>query len=150
MEIYGTQPTGHRRWAIYGLLFFLFSFILGFFSGKIWDIQQAVTKDDGSVSVTKVLDLYSRTRSDEVSFDQFWQVWDKVKQKYVNQPVSDADLFYGAIEGMVRGLDDQHSMYFAPVKAEEFAKDLAGEFEGIGAEIGMKENQIHFRVIIEG
>ncbi len=142
MEIYGTQPTGHRRWAIYGLLFFLFSFILGFFSGKIWDIQQAVTKDDGSVSVTKVLDLYSRTRSDEVSFDQFWQVWDKVKQKYVNQPVSDADLFYGAIEGMVRGLDDQHSMYFAPVKAEEFAKDLAGEFEGIGAEIGMKENQL--------
>ena len=56
--------------------------------------------------------------------------------------MSDVDLFYGAIQGMVAGLKDQHSVYFPPKDAADFAKDLAGEFEGIGAEIGMKENQL--------
>lgn len=142
MNIYGTSTAKQNRWVAYGLLFFLASFALGFFSGKIWNIEQSIRDEDGAVSVARVVDLYSKTHSEEVSFDQFWQVWDKVKQKYVSQPVSDSDLFYGAVQGIVQGLNDPHSAYFPPVKAQEFAKDLAGEFEGIGAEIGLRAGQL--------
>jgi carboxyl-terminal processing protease len=43
---------------------------------------------------------------------------------------------------MVESLDDPYSVYFPPVQAKEFAQNLAGEFEGIGAEIGKKDDQL--------
>jgi carboxyl-terminal processing protease len=46
------------------------------------------------------------------------------------------------MEGMVSALDDPYSMYFKPAFAEEFARDLAGTFEGIGAEVGIKGDVI--------
>lgn len=80
--------------------------------------------------------------SKDVSMSLFWDVWKEVKSHYVKQPVSDADLFHGAVEGMVAALNDPYSMYFKPDLAEEFAKDLEGTFDGIGAEVGIKNDVI--------
>lgn len=118
------------------------SFAGGLFVGNSFGFKKEITNGNGMVDIKKVVNLYGKTRSDKVDFDQFWEVWDKVKERYVGQPVNDVDLFYGAISGMVGGLNDQHSVYFPPKEAEEFSNDLAGEFEGIGAEIGIKENQL--------
>lgn len=80
--------------------------------------------------------------SKDVDFPLFWDVWKTVKERYVKQPVSDLDLFHGAVEGMVAALNDPYSIYLKPTLAEEFAKDLQGTFEGIGAEVGIKNNII--------
>ncbi|HYE60136.1 MAG TPA: S41 family peptidase [Candidatus Kapabacteria bacterium] len=136
------MTTKTKRWILLGFASILFSFGLGLVIGKAWDIHGDVLNASGSVDIVKVMNLYSKTRSSEVDFDQFWRVWDRVKEKYVDQPVNDVDLFYGAIQGLVQGLDDPYSVYFPPTKAEEFTKDLAGEFEGIGAEIGLKADQL--------
>jgi carboxyl-terminal processing protease len=114
----------------------------GIFVGSYYRVQEYVTDESGQVEISKVLELYGKTRSEDVSFDQFWDVWNLVKTKYVEQPVNEADLFYGAIQGLVAGLDDPYSTYFPPIEAREFAKDLAGEFEGIGAEIGVRNEQL--------
>lgn len=93
--------------------------------------------------IAKVINLNRNiNRSESVNFDQFWQVWDLVKEKYAKAPVKDTDLFYGAIQGLVFGLNDPYSVYLPPKSADEFAKGLAGEFSGIGAEIGNKNNQL--------
>ena len=128
----------------YGLavvLLFALSFVGGLFVGNSFGLKKKLMNGK-TVDIAKVINLYGKTRSAEVDFDQFWEVWKKVKDQYVEQPVKDMDLFYGAIAGMVAGLDDQHSVYFPPKEAEEFSKDLSGEFEGIGAEIGIKEGQL--------
>lgn len=127
---------------VVALLFSGAFFILGFFAGNAKSVKDEVTADNGSVDIKKVVDLYGRSRSDKVSFEQFWTVWNMVKSNYVEQPVDETKLFYGAIKGMVSGLDDPYSVYLPPQKAEEFAADLAGEFSGIGAEIGMKDEQL--------
>ncbi len=80
--------------------------------------------------------------SKDVDFPLFWDVWKTVKERYVKQPVSDVDLFHGSIEGMVAALNDPYSIYLKPTLADEFAKDLQGTFEGIGAEVGIKNNVI--------
>jgi carboxyl-terminal processing protease len=127
---------------VLGVLGFLTSFGFGFFVGQDYAIKKMVLDDNGSVDIVKVLNLYSKSRSSSVDFDQFWELWDFVKENYVDQPVSDVDLFYGALEGMVAGLNDPHSIYLPPSNADEFAKSLAGEFEGIGAEIGIRDGQL--------
>ncbi len=117
-------------------------FVIGFFSGTLFDFRKQILENADNIEIKEVISLYSKTRSEQVDFEQFWEIWDKVKDRYVDQPVSDVDLFYGAIEGLVAGLKDPHSVYLPPIDAETFAKDLAGEFEGIGAEIGIRDNQL--------
>lgn len=131
-----------RAWLWLAVILFTLSFGTGLLVGRAWNIQKQITGDKGQVEIAKVLNLYSKSHSDKVKFDQFWDVWDKIKEKYVNQPVDDAQLFYGALQGLVSGLDDPYSVYFPPEKAEEFAKELSGELEGIGAEVGLKEKQL--------
>lgn len=124
-------------WILIGVI--ALSFGAGSVVGMAVDVHRDLLLRADSATMTKVLNLYATSRPTEVDFNQFWTVWDKVKEKYVAQPVDDTKLFYGAIEGMVRGLNDPYSVYFPPKEADEFAKDLAGELEGIGAEIGIKD-----------
>jgi len=72
----------------------------------------------------------------------FWQVWDIVKQNYVHQPVSDANLFYGAVAGIARSVGDPYTEFFTPDEAKKFNENITGKFEGIGAEIGIKSDQL--------
>lgn len=121
-------------------IIWLVIFVGGYFVGSTARVYDEVTGDSGEVEVAKVIDLYQKTRSDEVSFNQFWKIWDMVKEGYVDQPVDDVDLFYAATQGLVQGLNDPYSVYFPPKDAKSFADDLAGEFEGIGAEIGIRDD----------
>lgn len=115
---------------------------LGILIGQRMAIKKQVS-DNTNNEITKVLNLYSNNRKvDEVDFNQFWKVWDEVKSKYYKQPVNDADLFYGAIQGLVYALNDPYSLYLPPKAATEFINSLSGEFSGIGAEIGVKNNQL--------
>lgn len=86
----------------------------------------------------------------EIDFKQFWDVWELVKSRNVDQKATDVDLFYGALEGMVGALGDPYSVYFDPEFAEQFAADLAGTFEGIGAEIGIKQDQLMVIAPLDG
>ncbi len=76
---------------------------------------------------------------DDVSFNMFWEVWQLVKTEYVDSPAADKDLFYGALQGLVWGLEDPYSSFFTPSQANEFNQQLDGTFFGIGAEIGLDE-----------
>lgn len=120
----------------------IFIFAGGFYVGNMRGLSQSLINESGEVDISKVIDLYSKSRSSEVSFEQYWEIWDKIHAKYVTQPVDDAGLFYGSIQGLVSGLNDPYSIYFPPEKAAEFAKDLSGKFGGIGAEIGLRDGVV--------
>ena len=78
----------------------------------------------------------------DVDFSQFWDIWSRVRDGYVHQPVHESQLFYGAIKGAVAALHDPYTEYFDPDEAAEFAKELEGKFEGIGAEIGFRDSKL--------
>lgn len=127
----------------FAVILFVAAFGLGLLTGQMLIVKRQTTDADGNISISKVLNLNrSINKSDSVDFAQFWDVWDTIKEKYVKKDVSDADMFYGAIQGLVYSLGDPYSMYMIPTVADEFAKDLSGEFEGIGAEIGIKGDQL--------
>ena len=49
-------------------------------------------------------------------------------------------MVYGAINGMTNSLGDPYTEFFNPDQAKLFETDLAGSFEGIGVEIGVKND----------
>lgn len=80
--------------------------------------------------------------SKDVDFSLFWKVWDHIHQSYLEQPVSDTKLFYGALDGMVGALGDPYSVFMNPDIAKKFGDELEGSFEGIGAEIGIRDGNL--------
>lgn len=73
----------------------------------------------------------------------FWAVLDKVQTMYYDKKaITSQKLLDGAITGMVSSLGDPYTMYLPPIQNDDFKTNLAGKFEGIGAELGMKDKNI--------
>lgn len=79
-----------------------------------------------------------------VDFSQFWAVWNRVQVDYYDKTkLNPQKMLDGAIAGMVQSLEDPFTMYLPPVANGDFKDGLAGQFQGIGAELGMNAtNQI--------
>jgi carboxyl-terminal processing protease len=116
------------------------SFIAGVFIG---DLRRAParTQAPGTGQVTNK-EAKPDVALKDVDFGAFWDIWKTVKERYVEEPPSDVDMYYGAVSGMVGSLGDPYSVFFDPKVAAKFATELEGEFEGIGAEIGIKHEQL--------
>jgi carboxyl-terminal processing protease len=70
----------------------------------------------------------------------FTQTLELVKRNYVENPDS-KELIQGAIRGMVSNLDP-HSSYMTPRQVKEMKMDIKGEFQGVGIQIGVKNQQL--------
>ncbi|MDO8609804.1 MAG: S41 family peptidase [bacterium] len=78
-----------------------------------------------------------------IDFKLFWDAWNQLDQKYVDKKKLDPQkMFYGAIKGMVASVDDPYTFFMSPNENKQSKDDLGGKFEGIGAQLGMKDNQI--------
>jgi carboxyl-terminal processing protease len=86
------------------------------------------------------------TGSDQVTADQFapfWKVWKILDQKYVAATSTGSQTkVWGAIEGLTASYGDPYTVFFPPVESKMFHDDIAGNFEGVGMEIGIKDKQL--------
>lgn len=113
------------------------SFFVGYFAGN--DRFEAGLTND--VVAGKYSEAPASVKK-EVDFDLFWQVWDILQKDHISKPLSESDLFYGAINGLVDAVGDPYTQFFSPEKAAEFTEQLTGSFEGIGAEIGIRDEKL--------
>jgi carboxyl-terminal processing protease len=120
------------------IVLILLSFVMGFFAGRLGSTD--VDLDAGEVyNLDKIPEFMTR----DVNFELFWQVWDLLKVKYLySESLSNIDLFYGSLAGSVAALGDPYSVFFNPDVASEFTEELNGRFEGIGAEVGIKQGRL--------
>lgn len=78
-----------------------------------------------------------------VDFSQFWNVWQRLQQNYYDKSKLDSQkMLNGAIEGLVQSLGDPFTIYLPPSQNNNFKQGLAGQFSGIGAELGTKDKDI--------
>lgn len=87
----------------------------------------------------------------KVDFAPLWTVMQKLEDTYYDRKAIDPQKFLeGAITGVVSSLGDPYTVYLPPVRNSDFKQGLAGKFEGIGAELGMKGNQIIIVAPLDG
>ncbi len=87
--------------------------------------------------------VFSNTANQEntIDFSLFWKVWNILKDKYVDRGNLDAKkLFYGSIKGMLAATGDPYTTFFDPEEQKSFNEDMSGKFQGIGAEMGMRDD----------
>lgn len=76
-------------------------------------------------------------------FKVFWQAWDLVDQNFVDREAIDTKKrSYGAIQGMLDSLGDiGHTRFLSPDDLKEQQESLAARFEGIGAEVSVRDGR---------
>nr|MBP9691439.1 PDZ domain-containing protein [Candidatus Woesebacteria bacterium] len=78
-----------------------------------------------------------------IDFNLFWDTWEKVEQKYIDKGKVDPEkMYFGAIKGMVASIDDPYTFFLTPDENKQSKDDLGGKFQGIGAQLGLKEDRI--------
>ncbi len=111
-----------------------------------WFGWAAGVKHPQLITVTQAKDIVppvgaSTTLAD---FSTFWEAWQDINDLYLRNPgVSSTAKVYGAINGLVQSLGDPYTEFFSPADSQQFQQDIAGNFGGIGAELGMNaQNEI--------
>lgn len=83
------------------------------------------------------------SRAQDGDFNTFWETWQAIDENYLrSDKVSGKDRVYGAVKGLVGSLGDPYSQFFTPEEAKKFEEDVQGVFSGIGAEIGIRKDQL--------
>ncbi|KKP86347.1 MAG: Carboxyl-terminal protease [Parcubacteria group bacterium GW2011_GWC1_35_8] len=76
----------------------------------------------------------------KADFSPFWKVWNTINEKYPKaDKIADQNRVYGAISGLVDSLNDPYSVFFSPDEAKAFEEEIAGNFTGVGMEVGIKD-----------
>lgn len=118
----GSKPL-HRRHShiLQSILLTAAVFVIGFIAGSM-----ALSNPSNAQGRAALTDK-------DQAFEPFWDAFSIVESRYVD-PVEIDILVNGAIDGMVKALEDEHSGYIRPDLCDR-ASDFSGEFSGIGVTI---------------
>ncbi len=87
------------------------------------------------------------TPDPKLDFTDFWKAYNVLQTKFVQThasatPATAQSAMYGAIQGLVAAYGDPYTVFFPPEQAKQFNDDIAGNFGGVGIEIGVNKDGI--------
>ncbi|MEE9285359.1 MAG: S41 family peptidase [Dehalococcoidia bacterium] len=111
-------------------------------------INRAVVAVVAAVAIAAlVLSACGLTRDDDggvpKDLTKVWEAYRVLRDNHIDQDAFDVDaMAEAAIRGMIGTLDDPFTAYFSPDQYQASVEDLEGEFEGIGAQVTIRDGQI--------
>ncbi len=125
----------------------LISLLIGYYVG----VTKISIESKNFQPIIEITSKEPPAQTGKVDFSLMWTVMQKLSSTYYDKTVIDPQKFLdGAIEGMVNSLNDPYTMYLPAVKNNDFKQGLAGKFEGIGAELSMKDKQVIVMAPLDG
>ncbi|MGH2461694.1 MAG: S41 family peptidase [Chloroflexota bacterium] len=129
------------RWQTLSAIGIVFALIVGFAGGAGFDryvlLRGAPPTEPADATGT---------------FGVFWQAWRLVEGHYVDQAAAvPKKMTYGAIEGMLDSLQDTgHTRFLAPADVKAERQGLAGQLDGIGIEVEMRDGRLAVVAPLDG
>lgn len=114
------------------VLFVILFFVVGLYVG-----------DRNRPEIDKVVGISGKETPATITadFSPFWKVWNTINEKSPSaSEITNQDRVYGAISGLIGSLNDPYSVFFNPDQAKSFEAEINGNFDGIGLEVGKKDN----------
>lgn len=79
----------------------------------------------------------------DTNFTPLFQAWEQIKGKFYGyNPALEQQMLQGAIRGIIESLNDPHSIFLDAKEFSQFKEELSGKYEGIGAEITLKDDEL--------
>ncbi|OHA15343.1 MAG: hypothetical protein A3G52_00025 [Candidatus Taylorbacteria bacterium RIFCSPLOWO2_12_FULL_43_20] len=91
------------------------------------------------------------TSTNAFDFSPFWKAWSVIEDKYIEpDKVADQAKVWGAIEGLAKSLGDPYTVFLPPVENKAFEEEISGNFEGVGMEVGIRDDILTVIAPIKG
>lgn len=129
----------NRRKSFFSVVIAMAIIIATFYTGAY------IQKRYGSVNFLKadVASASSTAVDSKVNLDLYYQVLNLLEEKQIKaETISGDEKLYGMIQGLAASYKDPYTTFFPPSEAENFKTSVAGAFEGVGMEVGMKNNTL--------
>ena len=68
-----------------------------------------------------------------VDYNLLWDAIKTVNDNYIEKPIDQQKILYGAVKGAIDAIGDPYTTYFPPQELDNFQSGLRGSFGGIGA-----------------
>lgn len=145
------------------LIRFIILPILGFLLG--WTLSQKNSRVPTNVSTKEEIKLeekkiplleksthfFKKKEAKNVDLDIFWETWNAMEANFLYQEnLNTKDQIYGSTKGLVKSLSDPYTVFMSPQETQEFDESINGEFEGIGAEISIRDDQLTIVAPLKG
>lgn len=83
---------------------------------------------------------YYPTKNAYLNFSNKMNIIDSYLDKYYLNEYNKSDMFESAIEGYVKGLDEEYSVYYPPEKFDSYVEGVEDSYVGIGVVISMDKD----------
>ncbi|HVU80110.1 MAG TPA: S41 family peptidase [Candidatus Paceibacterota bacterium] len=118
--------------------------ILAFAAGLYTGVGERVAN---TVSAQSINLLDSSSQPDDVDLQKLWRAWQLLRDNYVPTHASTTyptaqEQLWGAIGGLTDSFGDPYTVFMPPAEAQVFQEDISGAFEGVGMEMGTKDDQL--------
>lgn len=132
------QPVSHGKPSrVLRILGIIVLIALGYYAGRV----QGIKLGRATLTDTTTVATVGTTKDPSVDFGLYWKVWDVLHTRYVGAKDLDSRaLFQGSLKGMMAATGDPYTTFFSMDEMQDFSEALNGSFEGIGAELGMKDD----------
>ncbi|HMB26010.1 MAG TPA: S41 family peptidase [Patescibacteria group bacterium] len=122
----------------------LFVVVLAVLIGLFFGGYVAGKVTSGKLNLRFNPDMYKQTELPEIfESNLIEQIWTILQTDYVHgDKIKQKELFYGAMKGFVSGVGDPYTVFLDPETSKDFEEQMSGEFEGIGAEIAMRDEVV--------
>ncbi len=138
----GLKPIKMNLKQIRTTIFVLILIVLSGFGGYYWGqhrLEIQIKNFKPQVKIEKNLPA----GKENIDFALFWETWDRLEKAYVDKGALDqSKMVYGAISGMVASLGDPYTVFLPPTEQKQSKDDLSGSFEGVGIQLGYKDNNL--------
>lgn len=121
-------------------------FVAGFYVGKIDLFGNAqIIPDKYQITGDRIKER------NNVDVGLLWEVWSEIENEYIDtENIDGQDLLYGAVDGLVKGLDDRYTSFLTPVETQEYLSGNKREFEGIGTTLAQEGEFVIIESPIDG
>lgn len=96
-------------------------------------------------NVPLIGDALDATPDQNADLKDFWKAWNVLNSQFVqthgtSSNPSIQEKVWGAISGMTDSFGDPYTTFLPPEESKMFLDDIAGNFEGVGMEIGIEDD----------
>ncbi|MEK7458673.1 MAG: S41 family peptidase [Patescibacteria group bacterium] len=128
---------------VVGILLVVLGGVIGFQLGTGKNVPGVTRVLQAIPQFSRVINVKVPQDKSNVDFSQFWVVWQRLEGSYLDpQKLNAKKMVYGAIQGMVASLGDPYTLYLPPEDQKRNTESLQGSFDGVGIELGYKNQAL--------
>lgn len=91
---------------------------------------------------------------ENVDFRPLWFAWEALNERFVapnsTTTISDEEKVWGIIGGLADAYDDPYTVFFPPEEKKVFEESITGNFEGVGMEVGIRDELLTIVAPLKG